>query len=568
MVTADRSSFSDWLIKLHRQVRLGNFLNARRFLNELATPIPDDICETAFLRIATLRWETYDTLGDYGRAAESLRTVTAKSCRELIENAVSHPTKFGEIEFAGGKSQSIQLESYRLWRQRVVVVMAQGIDAYRAQLPKRAEHLLEAAHKFVYDCLVPRGFQCHGTRARLHYFTALVRQRGRALAAAETEFDRALKLCVTHLNDQLAVTFVPERQDLERQFANYATARIHIGMGELDLDRGRLKAAARHLLTSQTLLRSTQDHYSFHQADLLLSKIARSDEQFSAEGWKLLDRFSRCRKGLEGHPVYHLEASVEEVKTAVYLHRAKKPVAGSPPTNHLSSIEDALRSIDKLILEIAERNLVHTRFHAILVKARILSRLGRHDEALEAISQAQDLYPNGAPDPLAAEADFVRAKAEASQQRYHLARQWFNDALRKCHESRVFQASCHLQILQMLVNEGRRADAQEHVERYRSSIGDVESTFLQERFTKLTNELDRSTILPIQFDPSFNLDEARASLDRFYIVNLAAVVDKAPREILKDGYWKELQRRRTVPDDKRRVRTLINKYFPAKAARA
>jgi tetratricopeptide (TPR) repeat protein len=556
------SSFAASLTRLHREVRLGNFgdskILADRCLKHRDLASSPELLQ---LRACTLAWEVYDSLGDYGRAHSSLDQSTAIAAAiQKIESVLKRPSQFSRQEFPPELQAVERLDRYQLWRQRAVAMLADGFSAYRAHLLERAERRLNEAGEFIYDCLVPAGFACNGTKASLHFFTGLLWQRRRLLTRAAEDLDKSFEFTLARLSERIPAN--PENSELEKSFAHYCLGKLHVHMGELQFEQGRLASARRHLLAGKTLVITTQDTFIAHRAELLLCRIARSDEQFAKEGWALLDSFAKCRSGLQLHPAYHLEASIEEIKTAVYLHHAGSAVPGTPPQTRLRTIHDALTEIDPLIARARELNLRQSEFHAFLVKARILTRLGQSQEARSAIDRASGLYPQSEPPaPLLAEARFVLAKTYSSQKNFNTAARFFREALEIGHDSQTFQLSCHLQVLEMLIRARKFAEAREYLGACEGLLRQVESKFLRDRYDDLQKLLDSSRTITFKFGPNFELDAATGKLERFYVRNLAALIDRQPHDILKPGYWRLLCRKHGVQEDKRRIARLLSQHF-------
>jgi tetratricopeptide (TPR) repeat protein len=557
-------SFGQILARLHRQVRLGNFVDSQALAEECWRDRHLADSEHLRLRTHSLCWEVFDALGESGRAFSFLREDDIdRTCLQLIELANKRPEEFRREQFPSGGSKTERRQIYRLWRQRIFVVMAAGMTAYRDQLLLRADHILNEANTFVYKCLIPSGFECNGTRARLHFFLGLLSQRRHLLAAAANHFDKALEFCFGRLNERILDQTQPQDHEIERAFANYCLGKLHICVGELEFDQGRLKAARRHLVSGKLLVCATQDTFLLFRADLLLCRIARSDEQFVLQGWALLKLFANCRLGLERHPVYRIEAAIEEVTTAVYLHRAGKNIPGSPPRGRLASIDQALEEITKLIQGASTARLQHTQFHAMLVRARILIRLHREEEARSAIDDALGLFPSeGPPAALLAEASFVRAKTHSSQGNFQTALRYFREALTAGHESQVFQTSCHLQVLEMLIRGRHHVEARNYLSSCDEILRDIESSFLHARFDELRQILDAGSTITFDFDSKFDLNDAKDQLERFYVRNLARLLDRPPGEILKPSFWRELVKKHNIDDTRRRIKALLAKHYP------
>jgi tetratricopeptide (TPR) repeat protein len=561
------ASFSNLLALLHREIRLGNFIDSKHLADRCLTHFGlASAPELLQLRAYTLAWEVFDSLGDYDQAQKSLHAGTATRDAILkIRSALKKPGEFPTLEFPPTLDAAERLARYQLWRQRVVALLAEGFSAYRHHLMTHAGTLFGQAGSFIYDCLLPAGFSCNGARSRFYFFEGLFCQRCRDLTLAAEHLDKALRFCSARLTERLTQPATAEQEQLEKAFAHYFIGRIQIHMGEVQFEQGRLTSARRHLTAGKALVFTTQDTFLAYRAELLLAIVSRSDEEFVKQGWSLLESFKNCRLGLERHPAYHLEASIEEVKTAVYLHHAGKGVPGRPPEKRLATVEAALKEIGTLISEARRLRLRQTEFHAYLVKARILIHRHREDEARAVIEQGRGLYASEPPAPLEAEAKFVRAKTYSSEKHFDSAARDFQDALDTGHDSQTFQASCHLQILEMLINGKKLAEAREYLRKCEDPLRGIESRFLVNRYEALRKRLDLTRVISFEFTNNFDLQSASDDLEKFYLRNLAALINRRPREITDPNPWRLLGQRYSGRLDKRRISRLLNKQFPARS---
>lgn len=553
---------------LHRQVRLGNSADskdlAERCLNHRDLASMDEVRR---LRAHTLAWEVYDSLGDTRRAHECLKhdaaLITQATHRLQVET--DRPASFRKTEFPSDAAEADRAQKYRLWRQRVFVQMAEGLCAYRQHRLLPSAELLECAGRFIYECLIPAGFPCSGTLGRLYFFKGLLAQRRRLLSEAGEHFDESLRRCLARLSERHPVARSADELDVDKAFATYCLGKLHTHIGELEFDKGRLTAARRYLSSGKTLILSTQDKFLAVRADLLLCCVARSDRQLVEEGWGLLEKFSKCREGLTAHPAYYVEARTEEIKTAVYLQRKRARIAGSPPRNGIANLDQALTETDQLIERARELKLRQSHYHALLMKARILIYKEQRDGARATIKLARDLYPDdGPPAPLAAEASFVLAKTHTADKNCATALKHFREALEIGHESLVFQASCHLQIIEALERTKKLTEAKGHLLQNAELLGKVESSFLHKRYQEADERLNSREVHLFRFDDNFELESAKKELERFYLRNLAAVIDRKPPDLRNRRLWHMLLKKRHGRDNRRQVIALLKTHFPAR----
>jgi tetratricopeptide (TPR) repeat protein len=564
----------DQIDRLLHGVRMGKFIDCRALADscfeQRSSLASSDIRR---LQISSLNWEIYEALGFKTKARDRLEAdEIVTECATRVEEALADVRVFRRKEFPAGLSKEKREENYALWRQRVICLLAGGFAAFRHDLTRHAERLFTRAGDFIAKCLIPAGFPCSGTQARLHFFRARLKHETHHFDEARDDYDDSLRFCYARLDEQLELQPDSRTREQETEFAAYCSAKVHENLGELEFHQGHLRAAERHLLTAKILLRSTQDKFLLNRAEIFLCLVTRSDTSFGAGSWEMLEHLSLCREQLENHPEYRLEARLEEVKTAVYLHHSK--VTGQAQRDDLNTFAKALEVTKTLIEEAKSSNLISKQFEALLVKARILIRLMDGSTALETVDQALELYRNRPPAPLAAEAMVVKAKAFSSQQRYDDALEHLQHPITKGHASQLFHASRQLSIAELLLVTRNLIQAEHALRRCSRLLRRVQSSYLHERFKRLWQQFQEASAMSIQFGPDFELRAAEEEIERRYLIYLAALIHKPIRDILMPAFWKDL-RKRGVVKDRRQIKHLMAKHFPeesrsfqAKAAKA
>lgn len=568
MLEADDETGTSALDKLHHHVRQGKFTRCRALVNECSEPSRmARYDEFDRLLISTLSWEVHDALGDWTVAAAVLNGQQWTECHWKISTALAASASFVAREFPSTDTDPKSRQGkYRLWRQRVMMVLAKAFSVFRAEDFSRAEKLLALAEKFLDECLgaVPvRGarqgrsvFPCSGTRCRLYYFRARLLMRQRKFDEAVLAFDRSTEFCFARLDEQLRKTNSsanPSRHQTERAFATYCLGKITVHMAEVALHQGRLRIARRHLLLSKVILRMADDEFLTRRAELLLCMVDREDQDIAEQGWALLSRFKSIGENIKGHPVFEIEASLEEATTAVYLLHERDKVSksasklGKPPQGSISSFAEAMRKVEDVISSLRRMKLPETLFHALLVKGRILTRLAEWSLAVAAIEEAEaqlkTIKPASARVPLAAEASVVRARSLEANGDLESALAMFQMVLTKAHESYVFCFSCHLHVFDLLLKTGDLGAAEACIAPCFALLANVDSTFQRNRFEALLKRLESQSKQTIDFkSPQFTLVAAQRSLRKRYVSYLAKLIDKKPSEILQTHNWNRLVR--------------------------
>lgn len=186
----------------------------------------------------------------------------------------------------------------------------------------RREEMFNAAQKFLEGCLAKAGFPSVGTRSRLHYCRGNRYAANYEHALAAAEYDRSLTFCIARADERMRGKRDSSQFEVERSFAVYCLGKLELAFGQLDFHRGHLDSAKRHAKRAGLLLQTSRDSYLPHRAQLLVCLIERYENNF---GWALVDRMFECRDNLKGHRPFQSEATIEAVKTSVYLRNQPPP---------------------------------------------------------------------------------------------------------------------------------------------------------------------------------------------------------------------------------------------------
>jgi tetratricopeptide (TPR) repeat protein len=226
-------------------------------------------------------------------------------------------------------------------------------------------------------------------------------------------------------------------------------------------------------------------------AQLLETKIERHRKDFYPNGWQIVRRMQACRDALNEHRPFFLEASLEAVKSCVYLRHGNVPPPGDDPA--FPTLEQSLTTVDAIIDEARTLHLTAIVLQALLVKARTLLRLNDLNKATMIAKEARNLANLPRFRKHHAEALFVEGKisskrvskaiSEDDPAAYrHLSKAitLFDSALEKEHPSRMFQIACRLQIADARIRLGHCARAQRYLLEAKKLAKNVESPFLHE----------------------------------------------------------------------------------------
>jgi tetratricopeptide (TPR) repeat protein len=544
--------------ELCRSVRQGRFLNARELADTCWNSRDHFGSETQRLLIHTLNWEVYEALGEYAEAAARLRSDgIADECAKLIQNEIRHHKAFTQREFPSTLDPEKRRERYRLWRQRVMVLLADAIAADR-QFSPHPRQLLDDALTFLDKCLAPAGFPCNGTRCRHQYFSAILHHHAEEFAEANHACKESARYCDARLQEHLAQE---GRQDDEAAFATYCLAKLHVKHAEIKVDQGYLRQASDLLDYARVLLRTTQDQFLASRAELLACRIIRLDKDIKQEGRALVDRIKSCRQELAAHSLFAVQAGVEEVTAAVYLLSKK-----SPPEPH--DYDTALTTIKSLITKAAAAGApgVSLHFLALLVKARIHIRQDEYNTARQTINEALDLYRRDdpreqPPASLSAEARFVEGRTHLHEGHYEPALECFRQALKDQHASNLFNASCQLRVLEIHLRQKHFARAKTALRDCKRTQHRVESNYFNTRLEILEQEFHDAHVLTIQFQSPFDLRTTIDELEQRYLVFLAAYINRELHELLLPAFWRRLKQAHIVTS-KQHVIILLKRHFP------
>src|ERR1017187_3798452 len=112
------ASFNEILAQLHRQVRMGNFVDSKALAEECWRNRALADSEHLRLRAHTLCWDVADALGESARAFTYLRADgTDQNCLQLIESANKDPGPFRDTQFPSERTPADKRPAYKLWRQ-------------------------------------------------------------------------------------------------------------------------------------------------------------------------------------------------------------------------------------------------------------------------------------------------------------------------------------------------------------------------------------------------------------------------------------------------------------------
>jgi hypothetical protein len=277
------------------------------------------------------------------------------------------------------------------------------------------------------------------------------------------------------------------------------------------------------------------------------------------------------------HTPYKLEASLEAVKTCVYLRNHSRPFSDSK----FLSPEDALKQAMVIAGKAQRLGLKNLHFHALLVQARTLNRLNRFDDALQAVDDAEKALHPHVPRPAQAEANFVRGKICATRARKIVqlgagdrqgdantlmieddvaALDYFQKAS-NVGASITFGISCSLQIVDMLLRLGRITEASCLLADTRSNFGSVQHTFLDERLRNLERKINKLEFSEFHYVlPLFSLDDARKEMEKKFLLAIERQTGLPPHEFLRNYKRKIAPLLRDLNYD--RLKKLVEDHFP------
>jgi tetratricopeptide (TPR) repeat protein len=544
-----RSRVCGIIEQLHRLTRTGDFsrvdLLEQCWVNRRKLPRS----ELPSLRLRTIAWEIYHSRGEYRRAKECLQDAAEiKAGADKVFQQNSGSDGFIKKYFSSQLSDEARKSQYDLWRQRVMGMLAMAADDFLLPDGKRQE-MFDQAQKFLEECLGGAGFPCVGTRARLHFFRGNWYEANYEHKSAAAEYDRSLGFCIARADARMRQSVGSSQFDRERAFAVYCLGKLELRFGWLDFHRGHLDSAKRHARRAGLLLRTSEDPYLPGLSQLLVCLIERYEHNFS---WGLVTRMFECRDGLTEHVPYRLQATIEAVKTCVYLREAERP-ASDP---NFLSLDGALQMLTEAETEAEKLGLKYTLFNALLVRARTLNRLNQFDAALQTVEDAENILGSPIPKPLQAEAWFVRGKIYATRGRTHArtnanrtgqeatsrmlkddraAYDHFEKALSVGGYSLTFEISCRLQMSDMQLRLGKIREARNLLAKAEDQIQSVQHTFLRKRLDSLRERIDETTISEFRYVlPDFSLDEARDELEKKFLLAIERKTDLPPQQFLKN----------------------------------
>jgi hypothetical protein len=480
-------------------------------------------CPLHQLRLRTALWDHFYILGDYARASRELREggIVDQAVAHL-ERSIADPDQFLQKNFPDGKDRV----AYRYWRQCAMGALALAHSGFQEHEPGHGKRLLDVA-SFIDDCLARAEYTCNGVRARLHFFRGIVFEADYQLDASAAEYERAVSCLISRAERKLADHRSP-KYEAERSFIIYCLGKIELRFAQLDFERGRLALAKRHAWEAGLLLRSSNDIHLPCVADLLTYQIRRYETNFINEGWDLVKEISKHATMANKHVPNRLAASIEHVKTCVYLRHLKAQPPDDDPA--CLTLEKSLTAIEGVIRQATGPALQRTRFSATLVKIRTLNRLKRWKEADEAIQKAKGIL-RPLPKPLQAELTFTKGKVRmgrghAAQSEADAMALWreahdlFRQADKSGHSSVTFRIACRLEMAEALRLRDKIVEAGEDVAIAARQLKDVEHTFLHQRLARIEKHINLSGMFISRFDKGTTLKREREKFYRAYLLAL------------------------------------------------
>ena len=543
---------------LHKDVRLGRFEECRARANLCLKYRSDEgLDDVVRLRIHSLAWEVFDSFGEYAEAATILDLDgLSDNCRKQLRDAIQYPEKAG---FVSGRK--LVRNIYDLWRQRVMVVMIRGFAEYRLQNLSEVEHWLNTADNFVHNRLVSEEFPCNGTLMRLRYFQGQLAHRRRLFQESRRCYDESLHYCRLRLQERLS----EDQAGIEQEYSRYCLAKLHLKFGELGYDWGRLNNARRHLETSITLLSATKDNFLRARASLLWGIATRAEMKASEKD--LFNVFLEARRALAKHPVYGIEARMEEIVTAVYLLRERVQLPSQLP-KELQKIESCGKQMEVVIRDADDLKLISTAFRARIARARILVRQqvsadpdGFPNEALDAIREAEEKYVTAEPIPLTLqyEARYVEGLAQEAKRNWPSAAKAYEKALEFGRDNMVVSFACLRRIANAYLKDDHIAAAQRAADECVDLAPQIRNPRLQADLDQLLRNLrKRQKELRIRYSPSLTRSEGHLKFDRFFLEQLGASINVSELSTLQRAEkLRQLNNHREIKIDDREIKDLI-----------
>lgn len=446
-----------------------------------------------------------------------------------------------------------------------MAILAHGFSAFQLGELGSAE-ILSQVERFLNECLKKAlKYESNGARARLHYFRGIIHEANYEMRNATQAYDRSLQFCIARATKKLANPTTTDYES-ERSFAIYCLGKMELRLAQLDFDSGRLNSAKRHANEAGLLLRASRDPFLPIMADILRLKIGRYEEGFLKTGWRLVKEFDQSAATLRENIPYSLEASIEAIKTSVYLLHFEC----EPPDEQVGhrSFSQALKDIEAIIERATKNRHQRIAFDALLVKARILNRIQDFARAHDALRRAEGIVAP-LPKPLASEVFFVRGKIHSSSVQTAslalaaLAREkaleFFLAAHTAGHSSLTFQISCKLQIAEMHLLLGHGSDAERFLGEATDLARGVEHTFLNKRLEELARQV-RMNSFSRHFSKKFDIQKERAQLEKDYLLYLSRSSGYAIEDFPKN--FKELHDVFLPPGfTYERMMTLLKRHF-------
>lgn len=480
--------------------------------------------ELSFARIHSVRWEVYDQKGDYENSMEGLKQIVEGDYLLCIKSPQPLP-----LEYQGPHARAQR----KLLRQKVMCCLAYGFALYRKRDYVTARDALDSCRIFIENTLIDKSsdhpFPCWGTRARYHYFYGqLLRAEQQYLLASE-QFVIALDYARRRLDQEKDQGKSADKLHIEQLFAHHCVGKVlAFGFGWSARLQGELSLAWNQLQSARVVLWDSQDEFLKGQLEWLSCSVRRAQKGISLELEELIPQIQECRRRLDKHTEYYVQASREHGILLLNLAHAYREANNNERSTEL--LQEAQVIVDSYLPRCRDSS----RVLALALKARIKLALNNDSwsrESEEAARQARYLARTADNKASRAEAAIVLGEVlsmmptrrQGPFDQTEDPREWseaidcFTEAIGDRRDNLLARCASHLCLAELEFKRYNILDAHKHLKAWKEMSAPVEHHWLRQKGALVEGKIAAYKIFLITPEDERKFNEVCFTLVKFLV---------------------------------------------------
>lgn len=480
--------------------------------------------ELSFARTHSVHWEIYDQMGDYDSSIVGLEQIVEEEYLPCIKSPQSLPP---EYQGAEGRAQR------KLLRQKVMCCLAYGFALYRKRDHITARDVLDSCRIFIEKTLIYKNsdhpFPCWGTRARYHYFYGQLLRAEQQYHLASEQFVIASDYTRRRLDQEKDQGKSADKLHIEQLFANHCVGKVlAFGFGWSARLQGSLSLAWNQLQSARVVLWDSQDEFLKGQLEWLSCSVRRAQKGISLELEELIPQIKECRRRLDKHTDYYVQASREHGILLLNLAHAYREANNDAKSIDL--LQEALEVVDSYLPRCRDSS----RVLALVLKARIKLALNNDSwsrDSEDAARQAQYLARTVDNKASRAEAAIVlgevlsmvptRRQGPFDQTKdpheWSEAIRCFTEAIGDRRDNLLARCASHLCLAELELKRYNILDAHKHLKAWKEMSAPVEHHWLRQKGALVEGKIAAYKIFLITPEDKRKFNEVSFSLVKFLV---------------------------------------------------